>query len=357
MKLLARSAVALAGIAVGSLALASCGTPSGAPGASVSPAATATASDAPKLAVVASTNIYGQLASQIGGDFVAVTSIIDDVTTDPHTYEATAQDRLAVEQAQLVISNGGGYDAYIDTLLGEREVERVIAVESSHDYEHAVEGHGDDHDAADDHGHDDEAHADDHDDHADDHAEGHDHDGHEHIAGFNEHVWFDAHTMIHVVEAIADDLAELDPANASVFADNAAAIIADLEVVEAQLETLTSTAGGAAVFLTEPLPGYLVSAAGLTDKTPEGFAEAVEEGSDVAPAIMLAASTVIKNGEVKAVLANEQTSDAATQQIVTEAEAAGIPVARFTELLAPGQTYLDWLRAGIAALEQAVATP
>ncbi len=364
MKLKARSTAVVAGFAVGAIALAGCGAQGGAPEASATPDASASAAPAAeKVNVVASTNIYGQLASQIGGDFVEVTSIIDSVTVDPHTYEASAQDKLLVEQAQLVINNGGGYDAYIDTLLGDRDVERVIAVESSHDYEHAIEGHEDDHapdDHHDDEAHDDHDHADDEhakDDHAhdDDHAEDdHDHEGHTHIEGFNEHVWFDAHTMIHVVEEIAEDLAELDPANASVFSGNAATLIAELEAAEAKLADLKTQVEGEGVFMTEPLPGYLAEAAGLADKTPEGFAEAVEEGSDVAPATMLAASNVIENKEVKAVLANEQTSDAATQQIVTEADAAGINVARFTELLNPGQTYIEWLLASITSLETAV---
>ncbi len=362
MKLKARSTAVVAGFAVGAIALAGCGAQGGAPEASATPDASASAAPAAeKVNVVASTNIYGQLASQIGGDFVEVTSIIDSVTVDPHTYEASAQDKLLVEQAQLVINNGGGYDAYIDTLLveqaqlvinngggydayidtllGDRDVERVIAVESSHD-DH---DHADDEHAKDDHAHD------------DDHAEDdHDHEGHTHIEGLNEHVWFDAHTMIHVVEEIAEDLAELDPANASVFSGNAATLIAELEAAEAKLADLKTQVEGEGVFMTEPLPGYLAEAAGLADKTPEGFAEAVEEGSDVAPATMLAASNVIENKEVKAVLANEQTSDAATQQIVTEADAAGINVARFTELLNPGQTYIEWLLASITSLETAV---
>lgn len=350
MKLKARSSVVLAGVAAGAIALAGCGAQTAAPQASTTPDETTSAAPVEKLNVVASTNIYGQIAQQIGRDFVEVTSIIDSITVDPHTYEATAQDKLAIEKAQLVISNGGGYDAYIDTLLGDRDVERVIAVESSHDYEHALEGHDDDHDA-DEH----DEHDDDHDhDDADEHDEHDEHEGHNHIAGFNEHVWFDAHTMIHVVEEIAEDLAELDPTNASFFAGNAEELISELAAAEAKLSDLKTQVEGLGVFVTEPLPGYLAIAAGLEDKTPEGFAEAVEEGDDVAPATMLAASNIIKNGESTAVLANEQTSDAATEQIISEAQAAGINVARFTELLNPGQTYIEWLFDGIAELESAL---
>ena len=65
-----------------------------------------------KLQIVASTNIWGDIASTVGGELVEVTSIIDSVKKDPHSYEATARDQLAVEKANLVIANGGGYDDF-----------------------------------------------------------------------------------------------------------------------------------------------------------------------------------------------------------------------------------------------------
>ena len=49
--------------------------------------------------VVASTDVYGDIAGVIGGDKVNVTAIITKTSQDPHSYEATAQDRLAVSQS------------------------------------------------------------------------------------------------------------------------------------------------------------------------------------------------------------------------------------------------------------------
>ena len=66
--------------------------------------------------VVASTSVYGDIVSSIGGDKVRVSSIINRTSQDPHSYEATTQDKLAVSKAELVVENGGGYDAFIDTL-------------------------------------------------------------------------------------------------------------------------------------------------------------------------------------------------------------------------------------------------
>lgn len=323
-------------------------------GCSTTPAAGEGGDDG--ITVVASTNVYGSIAAQIGGDRIDVESIITSVTQDPHSYEATARDRLTVQKADLVIENGGGYDAFIDTLLQDAGDPHVVtAVEYSHDYP-GNEGHEHAEDEGD---HAEETAAPDaeatEDAHDHDHAEGEDgHEGHNHIEGFNEHVWFDPHTMVHVVEAIADELGELDPEGAADFTANAEKIVAELEGFEADLETIATSAAGANVIITEPVPGYLAAAAGLTDVTPEGFAESVEEGTDVAPATLLATLDVISSGDVAAVLTNAQTGGPETQRVEDAAKDAGIPVVAFTELLPEGSSYAEWMSDAIQSLADAL---
>ena len=331
-------------------------------GCSTTPAAGEGGSDDGTITVVASTNVYGDIASSIGGDRIEVESIITSASQDPHSYEATARDRLTVQKADLVIENGGGYDAFIDTLLQDANDPHVVtAVEYAHDYP-GNEGHDDhaDEDASAETDADateapaEEEHDHDHDHAESDHAEGDEgHEGHDHIEGFNEHVWFDPHTMIHVVEAITDELSELDPDGADDFAANAAELTAELEGFEADLAAMQADASGINVFITEPLPGYLAAAAGFTDVTPEGFAEAVEEGTDVAPAVLLQALDVIGSGEVAALLTNAQTGGSETERVETAATDAGIPVIAFTELLDDGSSYSEWMSDAIQSLAAA----
>ena len=332
--------VALALASVAALTQAGCSTPATGEG------------DDGTITVVASTNVYGDIAATIGGDRVDVQSIITSASQDPHSYEASARDRLTVQKADLVIENGGGYDAFIDTLLQDAKDPHVVtAVEYSHDFP-GNEGHDDEAHA--DEAHSDEAHADEAEhDHAEDEAG---HEGHDHIEGFNEHVWFDPHTMIHVVEAIADELTALDPDGAKEFAANAADLTADLEGFETELATLKTDAPDVSVFITEPLPGYLAAAAGFTDITPEGFAESVEEGTDVAPAVLLQALDVIGSGQVTALLTNAQTGGSETQRVETAAKDAGIPVVAFTELLEDGSSYSEWMSDAIQSLAAAVTS-
>ena len=67
--------------------------------------------------IVASTSVYGDIARAVAGDNVEVTSIITNAAQDPHSFEASAQDQLAVVRADLIIANGRGYDEFMDTLL------------------------------------------------------------------------------------------------------------------------------------------------------------------------------------------------------------------------------------------------
>ncbi|MER7797528.1 zinc ABC transporter substrate-binding protein [Microbacterium sp. NPDC096154] len=293
--------------------------------------------------IVASTNVYASLAQALVGDATDVAAVIDDATQDPHAYEASARDRLAVQDADLVILNGGGYDPFMEELVGEGAAV-ITAVEYAHDFPgnagHEHEGE--------------EAHADEEE---HDHAEGEGHEGHDHIEGFNEHVWYDAHTMIHVVEALAEEIGHelpdlVDPAE---LAANRDALVAELEGIEARLEALAPDHEGEGVFLTEPIGGYLAVPVGLKDVTPEGFAESVEEGQDVAPATLLDATRVLESGDVAVVLANAQTGGGETERVISTAEAQGVPVVELSELLTGDQTYVQWMTANVDALEAALA--
>src|SRR4051812_12368248 len=69
-----------------------------------------------KLSVVASTNVYGDIVRQIGGDHATVTSVLSDPNADPHLFEAGTANGLAVAHANVVVENGLGYDAFMSRL-------------------------------------------------------------------------------------------------------------------------------------------------------------------------------------------------------------------------------------------------
>jgi zinc/manganese transport system substrate-binding protein len=280
-----------------------------------------------RIDVVASTNVYGHLVEEIAGDLVDVTSIITSNAQDPHSFEASAQDQLAVADAELIIENGGGYDPFIDGLIESSGTEARIltAVEFSSEWPGGS-------------AHDDSEGADEH----------------QHVEGFNEHVWYDPHAMSDLVRAIASELSTLSPDHADAFADAADALAAEIAALEASLADIEAAHAGEDVFVTEPIPHYLIEGAGLTDVTPPAFSEAVEEGLDVAPATLLESITLLEEGDVRAVFVNAQTGGGETTQVIDEAAANGIPVVEFTETLPEGQTYLSWMQDNIAAIQNAL---
>lgn len=281
------------------------------------------------LRIAASTSVYGDIAQRVAGDDVEVTSIVTSAAQDPHSYEVTARDRLALETADLVVFNGGGYDAFVETVLDAMATEPAV-VEAV-----AVAGlEGDEH-----------AHEDD---------DGTEHEGHVHLEGVNEHVWYDVHLMADVAVEIAHALAELDPERAAAFEANADAFADELAPIAAGLEALAERVGGAGVVTTEPVPGYLLAEAGFDDVTPDGFAEAIEEGADVPPALLAEVLAVLDSGRAAIVADNAQTASSETQEIVAAAEAAGIPVVEFTETLPDGESYASWMAANVAALAEAL---
>ena len=98
-------------------------------------------------AVVASTDVWGDVAKEVGGDQVQVTSIIDDPDKDPHEYQASGQNQLAISKAELVIVNGGGYDDFVSSMVASAHTSpvRVNAADTSGYDQHPSDGEFNEH--------------------------------------------------------------------------------------------------------------------------------------------------------------------------------------------------------------------
>jgi len=197
-----------------------------------------------KLQVVATTTIIGDLVKNVSGNLVDLTIMIP-VGADPHTFAPTPRDAASVANADAVIVNGLGLEAFLDELVenaGGNPVvvplaEALESVELAHksDASHDDAEHEAHHDEA---GHDEMAHEEaEHEAH---HEEaGHDEDHHHH-AGGDPHVWLNPANVIVMVEEIAATLSELDPANSEAYQTNADAYKRQLEELDRWVETQVS---------------------------------------------------------------------------------------------------------------------
>ncbi|MCC9196055.1 zinc ABC transporter substrate-binding protein [Arthrobacter sp. zg-Y820] len=328
-----RFSVRLAGVLLtgGALALTGC---------SASPDSDSAGTGEDTLDIVASTNVYGNIMETVGGDAVNVTSIIDRPSQDPHSYEASARDKLAVTDADLVVLNGGGFDTFMEQLVADAGIDSAdvlnpVEISGLEDAETHDDGAGASPDASA------ESEGDDHD---------HDHGGHEH-GSFNEHVWYSPEAMGLLAEAAAERLAVLDPDNASAYRDNAAEFEDGITDLTADLAEDKAAAGGRNVAVTEPVPEYLFEAAGLHNVTPADFTSAVEAGSDVPPAVLNELQELLRSGSIAFLAFNTQTATSQTEAVRTTAEEAGVPVLDFSETLPEGSDYLTWMGENVASID------
>jgi len=290
------------------------------------------AAGAATITVVATTNVYGAIAKAIGGDAVAVTSILDSPSADPHSYEATPEVALEISDAQILVMNGGGYDDFADTLVGAAKNKPLVI--------NAVDVSGLDADEAGD------------DAHPSDGTTGED--AHDH-GDFNEHVFYDLDSMMKLGDTLAAELGTLDPSVAATFTANAKTFSTALTGLKTKAAAIGTAHPGTSAIATEPVVGYLFEDAGISNVTPEAFSEAVENETDPSVADVADVTDLLKGGTVGVLAQNTQTSGPVIDQVVAAAEAAGVPVIGVTETLPEGVTdYVTWIGSTLDTLSAAL---
>jgi ABC-type Zn uptake system ZnuABC Zn-binding protein ZnuA len=189
-----------------------------------------------KLQVVATTNIVGDVVSQIGGEQIALTTLMD-IGIDPHSYVPTPTDTAAIHDAHLVFANGAGLEANLEEMF-ESAGGGAVQIHVSHELEHRLGGNEPE-EAGHEHGQEDE--------------------------NLDPHAWFDVQNVIHWTETIEQTLSALDPANAESYRANAAAYVEELGDLDAWVEEQVATLPQAnrKLVTNHPAFGYLAGRYGL----------------------------------------------------------------------------------------------
>ena len=302
-----------------------------------------------KPTIVATTNVWASVLSQVAGENFEVIALIEDPAMDPHSYEASARDQLAVSESSMFVMNGGGYDDFALTLASAAGItafdiyethEAVHGDEDHADEEHSEDEHSDDHahdhEHGDDHG--DEDHKDE--DHADEHSDEHSHEDHDHGHDGSDHIWYDFHVAKVMAGLFAAEMAKLQPENAASFESNAAEFESAMESIELRVEALADSS--IHYFEAHPLAALLFAELGFENLTPEGFAEAEEAALAPSVAIVAEAQALIRSGELSFLAVNEQVTSPTLESLKELAMAEGVPVLEFGELLPTGLSYQQW---------------
>jgi zinc/manganese transport system substrate-binding protein len=273
-----------------------------------------TASDAPgAIVAVGAENEYANVIAQVGGKYVQVSAIMSNPNTDPHTFEASASVARLVSQAQLVVQNGVGYDTWANTIenASSNSSRKVVVVQD--------------------------------------------------LLGLptstpNPHLWYMPSTMPVVANAIAADLAAIQPAHAAYFRANAARFVESLTAWDNAIAAFKAKYPSTPVATTEPVADYMLQAAGADNLTPFAFQVGIMNGTDPSAQNVALERSLFTQHKVKAFLYNQQVTSSLTESFITLAHANGIPVVGVYETMpVPGFDYQSWMLTEVQDLQKAVA--
>ncbi|MGZ4334897.1 MAG: metal ABC transporter solute-binding protein, Zn/Mn family [Gaiellaceae bacterium] len=266
-----------------------------------------------KLDVVAAENVYGDIASQIGGPHVSVTSILTSPSADPHLFEPGTSSGLAVSEAKVVLQNGLGYDAFMTKLENAAPSKSRIVVTMADVF---------------------------------------------HVSGTltNPHLWYDVPLLRNEATTIAAAFTRADPSHATAYFAGLRRFNRSLGPLRREVASIRRNFHGAPVAYTEPVPGYLVAAAGLRNLAPDSFTRLIEEGTEPSPSAVAAMDALVSQHRIRVLLYNSQAVSPITARLRDAARQAGIPVVPVTETLPPGLTFQQWQLRQARALAAALAT-
>jgi len=307
--------VRAAGLVVSTaLVVAACSSsskPGTAPGVSGATTVATVAAPRKVLNIVAGENFWGSIVTQLAGKAGKVTSVVTDPNADPHSYESSSDDARAFADANYVVLNGAGYDAWAGKLINGNPTptRKVLTIA-----ELLGKKEGD-----------------------------------------NPHFWYHPDYVTMVADRVASDLKGLDALDASYFDAQRAALDTALAPQRARLTAIKAKFAGTPVASTESIFAYLAGYLGLKVLSPADFMQAVAEGNDPPAASVAAFQDLLSKKQVKLLVYNQQTSTAVTTNLRKIATARAIPVVGVTETIEPPDaTFEKWFGAELIDLQNAL---
>ncbi|MEE8726570.1 MAG: zinc ABC transporter substrate-binding protein [Bifidobacterium thermacidophilum] len=294
---------ALAAIAL-LLPLAGC-LPTPRPASSTTPSATA--SKGPIL-VVASVNQWGTLAQEIGGDDVKVTTILNSTNVDAHDFEPKTSDIAEIQQAQVVVTNGAGYDSWASKSIAKGTVSVSAA---------STVGA---------------------------------------ISGDNPHLWFSKDARKAMATELADTFSKILPSKKKSFDKRLKTWQSEESDLEDAMAAFAKKHKNTTYAATEAVAYYLMSDMKLKDVTPQGYLQSVTSGGEAAPADLQEFQELLESDKAKLLVDNPQESSDSAALLKKTATANKVPVIEITEQMPSDQhTLTGWISSLVETMTKQVA--
>jgi zinc/manganese transport system substrate-binding protein len=282
------------------------------------------AQNADKLKVVATFSILGDMVRNVGGERVAVATLVGP-NGDAHVYSPTPADGRRLTEAKIVFTNGLKFEGWIDRLVkssGTR-AEKIEAAKGVKPLKSNDEGHGHDH-------------------------------GH---GGSDPHAWQSIGNAKIYVANIRDALIAADEAGKAVYEANAASYLERLDEVEAEVKGLVARIPPERrrIITSHDAFHYFEEAYGIDFVSPQGVStESEASAKDVARIIQQ-----IRREKIAAVFV-ENVSDARLMERIAKETGARIGSQVYSDALSepngPAGTYIDMMRHNIRAFSAALSS-
>ena len=264
------------------------------------------------ITAVGAESQYANVIEQLGGKYVQVSSILNNPSTDPHTFEASTQVAEELSAATLVVQNGVGYDSFMNRIeSASPSSSRHVLVAQT-------------------------------------------------ILGLpastpNPHLWYSPEYMTKVASAITAALVVIQPAHRTYFEAQRQRFDRSVSTLEAVIAAFKAAHAGTPVAVTEPVADYLLEALGMKIVTPFTFQADIMNGVDPSPQAISQELGFFTSHQAKVFCYNQQVVDALTTSIRHTASSSGVPIVGVYETMpTPGYDYQSWITAEVKAIESAV---
>lgn len=306
-----RHLLAPAALAAGALILTGCSTSAG--------------SDDGKLQVLASFYPVQFVAERVGGELVDVQNLTPPAA-EPHDLELSPAQVRSIGDADLVVYLSG-FQPAVDQGIEQRSPAHVIDAAKTADLEAHPNGSGATPEAQ-------TEQTDDGDEHGDEHG------------GLDPHFWLDPTRLGPLADAVAEELAAIDPDHADTFRANAATLTDDLTALDTEMSTALAPCAGATLVTSHNAFGYLAQRYDLTQVGITG----VDPEAEPSPARLREVGKIVADTGVTTLFFETLVSPKVTTTLATDL-GVGTAVLDPLENLADGATdYIGVMQTNLGAL-------
>ena len=281
-------------------------------------------SPAEPLNIVVTIPVLKDLAEQVGGPYVRVTSLLSGYENE-HTYSPKPSDLVAVRKARLLFEVGIGLEVWVSSLVKNAGSPSLRVVTTTKGI--ALLRDKPDHEGA-------------------SHAGGEDEQG-------NPHVWMDPENAMTMMRHITEALIQVDPEHATEFRTNQASYLRKLDQLRRDLSERITRLADRRFVAHHPAWPYFARRFGFD------VAATIQLQSGSEPSALQLQTLIgkIKKDRIKVIVSEIQLSQKIPDLLAKETKTKVIVLTTLPGGLPGTETYLDMLRYNVLQLANALESP